>query len=71
MAELVLGRIAAPMRGEWFGARQVLLLQIPRKPWFPRLPGYERALERNTDAHLFADSSTGHRARVPAVEKMR
>ena len=32
MAELVLGRIAASMRGERFGAHLVLLPQIPWKP---------------------------------------
>ena len=71
MAGLALGRVAASMRGERFGAHLALHPQIPWKPRFPRLSQYERALGWNSDAHLFANSSTGHRTWVPTVEEIR
>ena len=71
IAGSALGRIAAPTRAGRRGAHLVLLPQIPWKPRFPRLPQYERALEWNSGAHLFANSSTGHRTWVPTAEESR
>ena len=71
MAELVLARTAASMRGEWQGTHLALLPQIHWKPWFPRLSRFERALEWSPDARLFADNSSGHRAWVPMVKEIR
>ena len=71
MVELVLARIAAPMRKEWQGTQLALLPQAHWKPWFPRPPRFERVLEWSPDAHSFAGSSTGHRKWVPLVEEIR
>ena len=71
MIDLVLARIASSMREEWFGTHLVLLPQLPLKPWFPRLPLYERVLEWNPGAQLFADSGTGQRKWAPVVGEIR
>ena len=71
MVDLVLSRIASSMREDWRGTHLVLLPQLPWKPWFPKLPLYERVLEWNPDAQLFADSSTGQRKWVPVVDEIR
>ena len=71
MVDLVLSRIAASMREDWSGTHLALPPHLPRKPWFPRLPVYERVLEWNPDARLFADSSTGQRKWVPVADEIR
>ena len=59
------------MREDWRGAHLVLLPQLPRKPWFPRLLLYGRVLEWNPDAQLSADSSAGQRKWVLVVDEIR
>ena len=49
----------------------VLLPLFPWKPWFPRLSPYERVVEWNSDAQLFADGSSGHRKWVPVMDEVR
>ena len=71
MVELVLARIAAPMREARDGFHLVLPPLLPSKPWFPKLPLYERVAEWSSDAQLFADSSSGHREWISAVEEVR
>ena len=63
MAELVLARIAASMREEWFGTHLGLLPLIPWKHWLPKLALFARVLSRG--------SSPGRRLWVPVVGDVR
>ena len=59
------------MREDWSGSHLVLLRLLPWKPWFPRLPLYERVVEWHSDTQLLADSSSGHREWVPVMDEGR
>ena len=71
MVDLVVNRILASVKENWFGCHILLVPLLPWKPWVPKLSGFERVITWDANAPLFVDSSTGHREWLPSPEDVQ
>ena len=71
MVDLVVNRILASVKENWFGCHILLVPLLPWKPWVPKLSRFERVITWDADVPLFVDSSTGHREWLQAPEDVQ
>ena len=68
VVDLVVNRIHASVKENWFGCHLLLAPLIPWRPWMSKLGRFERVIVWDAFAPLFVDSSTGKRKWLPMVE---
>ena len=59
MVDLLVSRIHASTKENWFGCHLVLVPLIPWKPWMSKLCRFERVIVWGAFTPLLVDSSTG------------
>ena len=71
VVDLVVNRIHASVKGNWFGCHLLPAPLIPWKPWMSELGRIERVIVWGAFTPLFVDSSTGQRKWLPMVEDVQ